>query len=101
LVAAEICYSKNNNRQIQWIFEAEMPSGKIGTTMKFSPLVNKSMPYLRNDLEKLHIFTDDLNDLHQIIPQIVGSTIEIEVVDDISSGFHRVDFLTKISGPKK
>ena len=101
LVAAEICYSKNNNRQIQWIFEAEMPSGKIGTTMKFSPLVNKSMPYLRNDLEKLHIFTDDLNDLHQIIPQIVGSTIEIEVFDDATIGSHRVDFLKKISGPQK
>lgn len=101
LVKVEITLSKNSNRQIQWIFEAEMPSGKLGTTMKFSPLVEKSIPYLRNDLEKLHIFIDDLNDLHQIIPEIVGSTIEIEVFDDISMGTHRIDFLKKISGPKK
>jgi hypothetical protein len=101
LVKVEITLSKNSNRQIQWIFEAEMPSGKLGTTMKFSPLVAKSIPYLRNDLEKLHIFIDDLNELHQIIPQIVGSIIEIEVFDDISMGTHRIDFLKKISGPKK
>jgi hypothetical protein len=101
LVSAEISLSKNDNRQIQWIFEAEMSSGKLGTTMKFSPLLERSIPYLRNDLEKLHIFIDDLNELHQIIPELIGSVIEIEVFDDNSIGSHRVDFLKKVSGPKK
>jgi len=100
LVAAEICYSKNNNRQIQWIFEAEMASGKIGTTMKFSPLVDKSIPYLRNDLAKLHIFVNDLNELHEILPNLIGCNIQIEIFDDATIGSHRVDFIKKIAGPK-
>jgi len=101
LVSAEISLSKNNNRQIKWIFEGETPSGKLGTTMKFSPLIERSIPYLRNDLEKLHIFVNDLNDLREILPELIGSVIEIEVFDDNSIGSHRVDFLKKVSGPKK
>lgn len=100
LINAEISYSKNDNRQIQWILEAEMGCGKIGTTMKFSPLVERSIKYLKNDLETLGIFVNHLNDLHEILPNQIGCTIEIAIFDDISIGSHRVDFLKKISGPK-
>jgi hypothetical protein len=99
LVSVEVGFSKNRNRQIRWILEAEMPSGNIATTMKFSPLVPRCMRFLRIDLETLGVFLDDLNDFRDILPELVGTVIKIEVEDYLDAGYHRVDFLKKISSP--
>jgi len=100
LLYAEVGLSKNNNRQIKWLFEAETPSGKLGTTMKFSPLMEKGVGYLKSDLELLGIYLNDLNKIYDILPLLAGAVIVIEVEDDLSSGFHKVDFLKKVSGPE-
>ncbi|MCX6779014.1 MAG: hypothetical protein NTU97_02175 [Candidatus Magasanikbacteria bacterium] len=85
ILSAEISYSNDNNRQIEWHLE---------TT--FSPLTKKSMPYLQKELEILGIFINDLNELHEILPGLIGSIIEIEVDDDPIENYYRVDFLRKI-----
>ena len=97
IVNTEITLSKNDNRQIEWILEAERDGEKVGSTTKFSPLVAKAMPFLRNDLETLGISVYDLNELHEILPNLIGSIIEIEIDDDPAENYHRVDFLRKIS----
>jgi hypothetical protein len=99
LIDAEVGLSKNDNRQIKWLFEAETPSGKLGTTMKFSPLMEKVVGYLKSDLELLGIYLNDLNKIHDVLPLLAGAVIVIEVEDDLSTGSHKVDFLKKVSGP--
>ena len=101
LISAEVSYSKNNNRQVKWFFEGEMPSGELGHTMKFSPLLDKGFAYLKDDLRMLGLTLGHLNEIHAILRDLVGSVILIEVQDDISTGYHKVDFLKQISGPKK
>ncbi len=75
LVSVEITSSKNQNVQIRWLLEAPTPSGEIGTTMKFSPLIERSMPYLRMDLRTLGIVLDDLNELYEILPHLVWRSL--------------------------
>ncbi len=101
LISAEVSYSKNNNRQVKWFFEGEMPSGELGHTMKFSPLLDKGFAYLKDDLRMLGITLGHLNEIHDILRDLIGSVILIEVQDDISTGFHKVDFLKQLSAPKK
>jgi uncharacterized protein (DUF3820 family) len=101
LISAEVSYSKNNNRQVKWFFEGEMPSGELGHTMKFSPLLDKGFGYLKDDLRILGIVLGHLNEIHDILRDLVGSAILIEVQDDISTGYHKVDFIKKLSGPKR
>ena len=101
LISAEVSYSKNNNRQVKWFFEGEMASGELGHTMKFSPLLDKGFAYLKDDLRMLGITLGHLNEIHDILRYLVGSMILIEVQDDISTGFHKVDFIKKLSDPKK
>ena len=97
LIDAEISYSKNNIRQITWVFESEMSSKRLGTATKVTQLSEMSMPYLKSDLETLGISVYDLNDLHEILPNLIGSIIEIEIHDDPVEDNYRVDFLRKIS----
>lgn len=97
LVSAEVSSSKNNNLQVKWFLEAETPSGELGTTIKFSPLVEKSLPYLKMDLRTLGIILDDLNELYALLPNLAGTMIEIEVQDDFATGSHRVSFVRQIS----
>ncbi len=96
LISAEITLSKNRNRQVQWVLRAEMSSGELGTTMKFSPLIPQGLSFLQLDLLKLGVKLDDLNELHDVLPCLVGTRIMIEVQDDFYSGFHKVDFLRRI-----
>ena len=96
LINAEVTSSKNQNPQVKWILEAETSNGELGTTMKFSPLLPQSMRFLRVDLETLGFVLGHINDLHVILPGLVGTMIEIEVQDNISTGLHRVDFIRKI-----
>jgi hypothetical protein len=79
LIDAEVGLSKNDNRQIKWLFEAETPSGKLGTTMKFSPLMEKVVGYLKSDLELLGIYLNDLNKIYDVLPLLAGAVIVIEV----------------------
>ena len=97
LVDAEISYSKDNIRQIKWVFKAEMDCKRFGTATKVTQLSEMSMPYLKADLETLGISVYDLDDLHEILPSLVGSVIEIEVHDDPIEDNYRVSFLRKIS----
>lgn len=101
LISAEVSYSKNNNRQVKWFFEGEMPSGELGHTMKFSPMLDKGFAYLKEDLRTLGIILGHLNEVHGVLRDLVGSVILIEVQEDLSTGYHKVDFLKRISGPKK
>jgi hypothetical protein len=97
LVDAEISYSKDNNRQIKWVFKAEMACKMFGTATKVSQLSEMSMPYLKADLETLGISVYDLDDLHQILPGLIGAVVEIEVHDDPVEDNYRVDFIKKVS----
>jgi hypothetical protein len=97
LVCADIGYSENGNRQIELLLEAGSDDEEIGTATKSSPLVKKSMPYLRKELETLGVFINDMNELHEILPSLVGSVVEIEVDDDTVEDYYRVDFLRKVS----
>ena len=97
LVDAEISYSKDNNRQIKWFLKAEMACNRFGTATKVTQLSEMSMPYLKADLETLGISVYDLDDLHQILPDLIGSIVKIEVHDDPIEDNYRVDFLRKIS----
>ena len=97
LVSADIGYSENGNRQIEWLLEAGSDDEEIGTAATVSPLTEKSMPYLRKELETLGVFVADLDELHAILPSLVGSIVEIEVHDDPVEDYYRVDFLRKIS----
>jgi len=97
LIDAEISYSKNNIRQITWVFESEMSSKRLGTATKVTQLSEMSMPYLKSDLETLGISVYDLNDLHEILPNLIGSIIEIEIHDDPVEDYYRVDFIKKVS----
>jgi len=99
LVSAEITLSKNQNLQVRWILEADMPSGQIGTTMKFSPLVERSLPYLKIDLKTLGINVDDLNKLYKVLPGLAGTMIRIDVDYDFPNGFPKVSFLEKLQDP--
>jgi hypothetical protein len=38
-----------------------------------------------------------MNELHEILPSLVGSVVEIEVDDDTVEDYYRVDFLRKVS----
>lgn len=96
LVTAEITESKNLNPQIKWILEAEISPGNIGTTMKFSPLLPQSIFFLKKDLKILGIVLGPVNQLHNILPSLKGTIIEIEVEDDPENGLHTVNFLRKI-----
>jgi hypothetical protein len=100
LVHIDLTFSKNGNRQIRWILEAQLPSGTIATTMKFSPLVPHGMRFLRKDLDTLRVYLDDLNDLPEILPELIGTVVKIEITDNIDARYHRVDFLKKISNPE-
>jgi hypothetical protein len=97
LVDAEISYSKDNNRQIKWVFKAEIDCNRLGTATKVTQLSEMSMPYLKADLETLGISVYDLDDLPEILPNQIGSVIEIEIHDDPVEDNYRVDFLRKIS----
>jgi hypothetical protein len=100
LIDTEVIYSKNQNLQIKWNLEGELPSGKTGTATKFSPLVYKGFGYLKDDLKILGITLGHLNELYDVLPNLAGTVILIEVQDDISTGYHKVDFIKKISAPK-
>jgi hypothetical protein len=82
LVDAEISYSKDNNRQIKWVFKAEMACNRLGTATKVTQLSEMSMPYLKADLETLGISVYDLDDLHELLPSLVDCIVKIEVHDD-------------------
>ena len=97
LVSAEVTSSKNKNPQVKWILESETASGVPGTTMKFSPLVPQCMRFLEADLKTLGIILDDLNELYVVLPKLVGTLILIEVQDDVSTEYHSVIFLKKMS----
>lgn len=74
-----------------------MPSGQLGTTMKFSPLVPQSMCFLQADLRTLGMVLDDLNELYVILRGLTCTIIEIEIEDNIATGFPQVSFIRKIS----
>ena len=97
LVDADISYSKDNNRQITWVFRAEMDCKRFGTATKVTQLSEMSMPYLKADLETLGISVYDLDDLHELLPSLVDCIVKIEVHDDPVEDNYRVDFLRKIS----
>ncbi|MGO8877884.1 MAG: hypothetical protein ACLQMS_00020 [Desulfomonilaceae bacterium] len=97
LVDAEIAYSKDNNRQIRWFLKAEMACNRFGTATKITQLSEMSMPYLKADLETLGISVYDLDDLYQILPDLIGSIVKIEVHDDPIEDNYRVSFLRKVS----
>ena len=97
LVNAEVSRSKNNNLQIKWYLEAETPSGQIGTTIKFSPLVKQSLTFLKSDLNLLGIHLVHINQIYDVLPRMTGTLILIEVQTEPSTGFHKVNFLKKLS----
>ena len=101
LIDTEVIYSKNQNLQIKWTLEGEMASGKTRPAVKFSPLVDKGFGYLKDDLRILGITLGHLNEIYDVLPPLAGTVILIEVQDDASTGYHKVDFLKKISGPRK
>ena len=101
LVDAQVIYSKNQNLQVKWDLKGVLPSGKPGTAIIFSPLVDKGFGYLKDDLRTLGITLSHLNEIYDVLPHLVGTMILIEVQDDISTGYHKVDFLKKLSAPKK
>ena len=97
LTNAVITLSKNGNRLIQWTLEAVKPSGRIGETTKFSPLIPQSMSFLQADLAALGISLTDLNELFTILPTLKDTIVDIQVEDDASIGLHTVTFVKKVS----
>ncbi len=73
-----------------------MTCNRFGTATKVTQLSEMSMPYLKADLETLGISMYDLNDLHEILPSLIGIIVEIEIHDDPIEDNYRVNFLIPI-----
>jgi len=92
LVKAEVCRSKAGRRQIVWDLEVQDRTAKrVVPVKKYTQLHPGFMYWLDADLKKLGIALDHINDLHEVLRELAGSVIEIDL--ETSGDYYVVSFI--------
>jgi len=96
VVGAEVCRSRQDNRQVRWDIELESPDFPGYSLQKYHPIEGaQSLRYLIKDLKKFNISVSEMGNLPQILRCLTGSTIEVEIQEN--GDYYIVNFLRLIS----
>lgn len=92
LLKAEVCRSKADRRQIVWDLEVrDQSENRSAMVKKFSQLDSDSMFWVASDLATLGVTLGHINDLHETLRDLAGTTIEIGL--ESSGNYFVVSFI--------
>jgi hypothetical protein len=96
VVRADVCRSKQGNRQVRWDIELETPDDDSGYPLrKYHPIEAQYLRFLVNDLDKFNVRLTNMCDLPRTLKYLTGAKVEVDVHED--GEYYVVSFLRLVS----